>query len=125
MSIHEISAGEALPAFAVIEKLRPHLANLMGVGGFRALLSRAVVLAKQEVFWLSELQVSAAGTLLGLEMPDPPPERLELLEGNEIIIAQLIGLLTAFIGLALTLQQIEEVWPGFSVTLPVVANDEA
>ena len=34
--------------FNVSEKLRPHLATLMGVAGFRALLSRSLALAQEE-----------------------------------------------------------------------------
>ena len=39
-------------ACLVGEKLRPHLATLMGTVGFRALLSRALALANAEVQWL-------------------------------------------------------------------------
>ena len=38
-----------MAVFLVCEKLRPHLAMLMGNAGFRALLSRALALAKAEV----------------------------------------------------------------------------
>jgi hypothetical protein len=125
MSINKSAADEAIPASVIIERCRPHLSNLMGIGGFRALLSRALTLAKEEVSWLSEVQVNAVGTLEGLEIPVPTLGRLEFLEGNEIIIAQLLGLLTAFIGTSLTLQQIREIWPGFSRTVSVAANGEA
>ena len=38
-------------AFVVIETLGPHFGALMGAVGFRALLSRALVLASAEVAW--------------------------------------------------------------------------
>ena len=111
-------------AFAIAEKLRPHLANLMGIGGFRALLSRALILAKEEVSWLSEVKVTAAGRLEGLGIAHFHLDTSDFLEGSAILVAQLIGLLAAFIGLDLTLGQIEEVWPGFSVSPSVTAGDE-
>ena len=117
-------AEETSPAFAVAERLRPHLANLMGTGGFRALLSRALVLAGAEVPWLRDVQVSAAGSLEGLERVHSRLEYSDVFEGSEILLAQLLGLLVAFIGLTLTLQQIKEVWPEFSMTVSVIAGDE-
>jgi hypothetical protein len=123
-SINKTSLGEDFPAFAVIEKLRNHLANLMGMGGFQALLSRALVLAQEEVACLRGVQVSASGALDFPERPIKELRRAELLEGNEIILAQLLGLLAAFIGMNLTLQQITEVWPGYPAALAAVANGE-
>jgi hypothetical protein len=116
-SIKKTSAGNVFPAFAIVEKLRPQLANLMGNGGFRALLSRALVLSKEEVTWLTQVQVSESGTLEVLERPGVPLAESEFLEGNEIIVAQLLGLLGAFIGMTLTLQQVKEVWPGFPLSI--------
>src|SRR5450631_2833387 len=55
--------------FPVTDRLRPHLATLMGNGGFRALLARALALASAEVAWLREIRVGADGTLDGLETP--------------------------------------------------------
>jgi hypothetical protein len=62
----EESSQEKPPAvFSVTEKLCPHLANLMGIGDFRALLSPTLVLAAAEVSWLSAVHVKADGTLEG------------------------------------------------------------
>lgn len=123
-SINKATAEESFPAFTIVEKLRPHLANLMGIGGFRALLSRALVLAKEEVSWLVEVKVNAAGTLEGLETAHFQLGYSDFLEGSGTLVAQLLGLLVAFIGMALTLRQLEEVWPGFSVLPSVIAGDE-
>ena len=123
-SINKGDVEEVFPAFAVAEKLRPHLANLLGIGGFRALLSRALILAKEEVSWLSEVKVTEAGRLEGLGMAQLHLDTSDFSEGSVILVAQLIGLLAAFIGLNLTLRQIEEVWPGFSVSPSVTAGDE-
>ncbi len=69
-------------ACRVSEKLRPHLATLMGNVGFRALLLRALALANPEVAWLRSLQVTADGSLEGfdkIEMQvDPDGEGLTL-----------------------------------------------
>jgi hypothetical protein len=49
--------------FSVCERLRPHLATLMGKDGFRALLSRALAVARAEMPWLEAVQVKADGSL--------------------------------------------------------------
>ena len=126
---HEISSNkihgvEASPAFDVAEKLRPHLANLMGAGGFRALLSRALILAKAEVSWLGKVQVDKDGKLEGLERTRFQLDQTVFLQGTATLIAQLLGLLAAFIGPTLTLQQINEVWPQFPLATWIVADDE-
>ena len=98
-------------AFPVPEKLRPHLATLMGNGGFRALLSRALALANAEIPWLRAVQVKADGSLEGLEERLAQLDPDELSEGRVVLLAQLLGLLVAFIGEKLTLRLVREVWP--------------
>ena len=85
-------------AFHVCEKLRPQLATLMGNGGFRALLSRALALATAEVPWLRAVHVKADGTLEGLEELHAQLDSAEFFEGRVVLLAQLLGLLVAFIG---------------------------
>ena len=110
------SEAKASAAFHVADKLRPHLATLMGNGGFRALLSRALALGNEEVPWLRAVHVKADGTLEGLEalhaQVDPP----EFLEGGVVLLAQLLGLLVAFIGPGLTLRLVGEIWPQFPLS---------
>ena len=98
-------------AFHVGEKLRPHLASLMGSVGFRALLSRALVLANTEIIWLRAVQVKADGSLEGLEELHANLDPQEFFEGTVVLVAQLLGLLVAFIGENLTLRMVREVWP--------------
>ena len=98
-------------AFHVCEKLRPHLALLMGNAGFRALLSRALALANAEVPWLRAVHVKADGSLEGLGELEAQLEPEEIAEGKVVLVAQLIGLLVAFIGESLTLGLVREVWP--------------
>ena len=56
-----------LAAFRVCETLRQPVCALAGVDGFRALLSRALALARAEAPILSALQVAADGSLQGLD----------------------------------------------------------
>ena len=113
---HEAPRDEfsEMATFPMTEKLRPHLAKLMGNGGFRALLSRALALASAEVSWLRAVQVKADGTLEGLEAPRAHLDPAEFLEGGVVLLAQLLGLLEAFIGPALTSRLVGEIWPQLS-----------
>jgi hypothetical protein len=114
------SAGTNPPAvFPVPEKLRPHLATLMGTFGFRSLLSRALALAGAEVSWLRAVQVNADGSLPGLDKLAAPVAPPDLFEGQVVLLAQLLGLLVAFIGENLTLRLLHEAWPN----LPRGKND--
>jgi hypothetical protein len=105
------SGAKSPPVLDVTEKLRPHLANLMGHGGFRALLSRALVLAGAEVSWLRAAHVNARGTLEGLEALHAQIASAEFIEGEIVLLIELLALLEAFIGPALTLRLVGEIWP--------------
>jgi hypothetical protein len=98
-------------AFLVCEKLRPPLAKLAGTGGFHALLSRAIALANPEVPWLRTVHVNTDGSLEGLEELHAHLDHDELFNGGVVLVAQLLGLLVAFIGEDLTLRLMREVWP--------------
>jgi hypothetical protein len=106
------SSGAKSPTVLnITEKLRPHLANLMGNGGFRALLSRALVLASAEVSWLRAVHVNARGTLEGLEALHAQIASAEFIEGEIVLLIELLALLEAFIGPALTSRLVGEIWP--------------
>ena len=98
-------------ACLVVEKLRPHLAALMGNAGFRALLSRALVLANTDVPWLRAVHVKADGSLEGLGELATQVDPDEIFEGCVVLLAQLLGLLVAFIGENFRLRLVREVWP--------------
>ena len=104
---------EASPAagFPVPAKLRPRLATLMGNGGFRALLSRAHALAGAEVAWLRAMEVNPDGSLTGWDDLHGRLGPAEFLEGRVELLAQLLGLLVAFIGPGLTTHLVAEIWP--------------
>lgn len=108
------SRAKTSATFNVGEKMRPHLATLMGNAGFRALFSRALALANAEVSWLRAVRVTADGTLTGLEELEAQISPKELSEGRVVLLAQLLGLLVAFIGEDLTVRLVCEVWPKLS-----------
>jgi hypothetical protein len=103
-------------AFLVGEKLRPHLARLMGKVGFRELLSRALVLAKAEVPWLNAVRIKADGSFEELDELAAQVDPDEISEGRVILLAQLLGLLVTFVGEELTLRLVREVWPKLSLS---------
>jgi len=99
------------PIFPVTSALRPHLATLVGKDGARALLARALALAAAEVPWLGAVRVDADGDVEGLEAAGVGLDPAEILEGRVVWLAQLLGLLVAFIGPNLTSRLVGEIWP--------------
>jgi len=98
-------------AFQVCERLRPHLTTLMGQGGFRALLARAIAVAGADEPWLAALQVDGQGALEGWDKPEAQVKPKLLAEGGVLVVAHLVALLVAFIGDNLTLGLVRDVWP--------------
>jgi hypothetical protein len=93
-----------LVAFEVCEKLRRPLSTLTGTAGFRSLLVRALTLAKREVEALDAVLVRYDGSLDGPTVNVAGP-------GGALLIAKLLGLLITFIGEALTMSLLHEIWP--------------
>jgi hypothetical protein len=104
-------SSKATAAFPACEKLRPHLTTLVGNAGYHALLLRGLTLAGAEVNWLRAVQVKADGSLPGLEELHAKLDPAEFAEGRAVLLAQLLGLLVAFIGQNLTLRLVREIWP--------------
>jgi hypothetical protein len=96
------SEPEEFAAFRVCETLRRPVSALTGNDGFRALLSRALALARAEAPSLGAVQVAADGSLQGLDELGGQIDKDQVREGGVILIAQLLGLLLAFIGEAMT-----------------------
>jgi hypothetical protein len=106
------SPGENKPAvFRVSEKLRRPLSALAGATGFRALLTRALTLAKVDDSILRAVQIMPDGSLGGLS----EVHNDEATEAGVMLIAQLLGLLYAFIGEELTLHLLVDLWPDLPV----------
>ena len=98
-------------AFPVCARLRPHLATLMGNSGFHALLSRALARAAAEVPSLRAVQVKPNGSLASLDKPEVEAAPEEVANAGVVLVAQLLGLLVAFIGEKLMLQIVRDAWP--------------
>ncbi len=97
--------------FESCDKMRTSLVTLMGQTGFQALLSRALSLAQAEVAWLKVVRVKPGGSLEGWETPSQQLSPEKWREGRVALLAELIGLLIAFIGKNLTVRLLSEVWP--------------
>ena len=100
-------------AFHVCDHLQPHLATLMGNAGYRALLVRALLLATDNVPWLRAVQVKPNGSLEALDDLGAQLAPEEFAEGQVALLAQLMGMLVAFIGDDLTLRLVRDVWSHF------------
>jgi hypothetical protein len=102
-------ALEAQPATVrVYERLRRQLGAPVGVEGFQALASRALALAKSESPRLNEVQITANGSLRGLDEVESQTDNDEDGEAGTVMIAQLLGLFLAFLGEGTTLRLIED-----------------
>jgi hypothetical protein len=99
----EVSPMDKSSTCRVCEKLRRPLSTLIGSAGYRALLARAMTLAKREAPALAAVQVKEDASLDGLVG--------EAVQANAEIIAQLLELLTAFIGESQTLRLLHDIWP--------------
>src|SRR5687768_12879461 len=105
------ACDKGYPGFCICEKLRVPLSRLMGAGGFRALLARAQAMAGVEVPWLLTMRINPNGSLDRVnELETPPPPHL-LTKGELILVAHLVELLVTFIGPALTLRLMHDIWP--------------
>lgn len=94
----------------VLERLRPLLVIYMGIAGYKALIFRALVLAREEVPWLCDVNITAdAGLTDHSEFSER--QNHEMAGGGEALLAHLIGLLVAFIGEVMMLRLVHEVWP--------------
>jgi hypothetical protein len=115
------SQADVPVAFRVCDKLRRPLTTLAGSAGFHSLLLRAIALAKRESPGLSTLRINTDGSLDRSHSPteggheevgqeEPRPDKLDGEEGV-VLIANMVGLLFTFIGEALTVRLINDIWP--------------
>lgn len=91
------------PAFRVCDKLRRPLSTLMGIPGYRALITRALTLAHRESKSLESVRVKDDGALEYLNS--------EAAASGGVLAKQLIALLLSFVGEAVTLRLLHDVWP--------------
>lgn len=103
-------------AGVVSEKLRVPLTRFAGAEGFASLLRRALMMASAEVPALQKLKVGPEGRLEGLDELAADPSYAEVRREAAIAItANLLGLLSTFVGEPLTLRLIREAWPDASL----------
>lgn len=110
----DIAEADTLAICRVCEKLRRPLVVLIGTAGFASLLSRSLTLAKRQVPTLDPVQVKPDGTLDGF-VP-------EAAEAEPTLVGCLLSLLRTFIGGALTMRILNDVWPGKLDDLSHLAN---
>ena len=122
----EPSETQAHAAFRVCEKLRLHLSKLVGAAGFQCLLARALALARAEVLWLEAVQVKTNGSLEGLDLGETAQKRAadETARGGVALLVHLLGLLVTFIGEALTLRLVRDIWPDAPLDEPNLGAEE-
>ena len=104
-------------SFPVIEKLRAPLTNLMGAAGFSALISRSLALAAAEIHSLRGVHLNTNAEWEGLAALEAQLGVDGFFEARVVVLAQLLGLLVAFVGEALTLRLVAEIWPNLPPTL--------
>jgi hypothetical protein len=79
-------------------------------------------LARAEAPTLSAVQVTADGLLQGLVELESQSDKDHAEQEGAILIAQLLGLLSIFIGEALTLRLVRDAWPDAVFNDPDSAN---
>jgi len=97
----------------VYEKLRMRLSALAGVAGFQSLAFRALAQARSESPGLRLVEIAADGTLKGLGGVESSVDidNDSAGGGGVVLIEQLLDLLLIFLGEALTLNLISDLWP--------------
>jgi len=110
-SLSPINLAEALEVCC--ERLHKGLDPLIGGGGFRALLNRAVYLAKKEHPWLNGVGIDdyPGCGLRALRDAIKGQEPAVINETFTAVLANVIWLLVTFIGEDIALSLIHETWP--------------
>src|SRR5215208_817914 len=95
-------------------RLHARLDPLIGAGGFRALLARALHLAAKEFPWLDAVRVEEhpACGLKGVREAVKGPDAAAVREAFALVLANVLWLLVTFIGHDIAFGLVQEVWPG-------------
>jgi hypothetical protein len=102
----------------LMEQLDATLCRLAGAEGSRKLIHLAIGRSKQDTPWMHDVQVSREGGLQELD------DRITMAWTNDrctrvtALLAHLLDLLHAVIGIALTDQLVKEAWPALANGLP-------
>ena len=111
--MNTVNLGSAAQTARACEKLAAVLTAFAGASGFRALLTRALTLAKLQAPSLAGVQVLEDGSLTGFDEMGAETS-LEEAGGGQVLVAQLLDLLNIFIGKQLTLRLVQDAWPDAS-----------
>lgn len=111
---------------ASCRRLHARLDPLIGAGGFRALLARALHLATKEFPWLDAVRVEEhpACELKGLREAVKGLDAQSVGDAFSLVLAHIIWLLVTFIGEDIALGLVREVWPGIETGAAVSASNE-
>lgn len=104
------------PVFAVFERLRPCLVQVVGNLGCSAVLSRALEIAKLDFICLREVRVEPDGVLEGLKELELTVDHTEISDGSVVLLAEFFNLLAGLIGERLALQLVQQAVPKISKT---------
>ena len=96
--------------FALCEKLAHPLSALAGKMGFQSLLSRALTLTKSEIPRLLPTKVEPDGCV-DLSEIQPHLSVEEATQGEVALVANILQLLCTFLGEALVLRILRQIWP--------------
>lgn len=102
------SGADAFPAVYVCQKLNLPLSKLVGETGSRALLARALTLAKREAEVLNSVKVTDDGALEGWNRPAE--------SASSLLVSHWLGLVVTFLGEALTLRLLHDIWPDRTIS---------
>ena len=118
LAVEAASQAESLPhvhdATRVCEKLRVSLTRFAGADGFTSLMRRALALARAEVPALHRVQITAEGSVEGLD--ELAADAREGGEAAAAITTHLLGLLVTFVGERITLKLVHDAWPDASLS---------
>lgn len=107
-------------------RLHERLDPLIGTGGFRALLARALHLATKDFPWLDAVRVEEHPSceLKGLREAVKGSDAAAVNGALVLVLANIIWLLVTFIGEDITLGLVRDVWPEMETGAAVSASKE-
>ena len=105
-------------AFRACQNLRKPLAAFTGVDGYRALVSRAVTLARAKAPLLSAVRMGGDGSFHITEGADVRFDGNEAAHAGIYLVAEMLGLLATFVGWPLTLVIVRGAWPDVHGEVP-------
>jgi hypothetical protein len=111
---------------ASCRRLHARLDPLIGAGGFRALLARALHLAAKDFPWLDVVSIEEhpACGLKGLRKAVKGLDAQSVGDAFALVLANVIWLLVTFIGEDIAFGLLREVWPEVETIASVSASEE-